>query len=110
MADLNLLPHIASQYRASLAMLGQAIDLCPEPLWLSSDYQNRFWHIAYHAVFYTPFYLQVHESSFQAWGKHKPDSQFLVAQPGAPQAPPKVHSPYTGECRVGLGGAGLIYS
>jgi len=95
MADLNLLPHIARQYRASLAMLGQAIDLCPESLWLSSHYTNRFWHIAYHAVFYTHFYLHTDEASFRPWVKHKPDSNFLGRRPWAPEEPPKIHSPYT---------------
>lgn len=95
MPDLDLLPHIASQYRASLAMLGQAIDLCPEVLWLSADYQNRFWHVAYHAVFYTHFYLQTDEASFRPWAKHKPDSNFLGRRPWAPHEPPKIDSPYT---------------
>ena len=95
MADLNIQRHIASQYRASLAMLGKAIDLCPESLWLSTDHTNRFWHIAYHALFYTHLYLQRDEASFQAWKKHQPDCQFLGARPGAPEEPRKIHSPYT---------------
>jgi DinB superfamily len=95
MPDVDLPAHIGSQYRASLAMLRQAIDLCPEPLWLSADYQNRFWHIAYHAVFYTHFYLHTDEASFRPWAKHKPDSNFLGRRPFAPDEPPKIGSPYT---------------
>jgi hypothetical protein len=94
-ADLNLLHHIARQYRASLAMLGQAIDLCPESLWLAPDYTNRFWHIAYHAVFYTHLYLQPDEASFHAWAKHKEDYQFLGPRPWAPEEARKVDSPYS---------------
>jgi hypothetical protein len=69
MADLNVLHTIARQYRASLAMIGQAIELCPEPLWLSTDYHNRFWHIAYHALFYTNYYLQAGEANLPTWGE-----------------------------------------
>ncbi len=93
MADLR--HHIARQYRASLAMLGQAVEVCPESLWVAPEYTNRFWHIAYHAVFYTHFYLHPEEASFQAWAKHRPDSNFLGARPWAPEEPVKIGSPYS---------------
>ena len=76
-------------------MLGQAVDLCPEPLWLSADYQNRYWHIAYHALFYTNYYLQADEAHLPTWPKHQPDSNFLGRRPWAPDEPPKAHAPYT---------------
>ncbi|HTP85843.1 MAG TPA: DinB family protein [Bryobacteraceae bacterium] len=86
---------IARQYRGSLAMLGKAIELCPEPLWLSNDYRNRFWHIAYHAVFYTHLYLQPSEGDFTPWVKHRKDSNYLGARPWAPQEPFVLPEPYT---------------
>jgi hypothetical protein len=95
MTDLNFLNSVARQYRASLTMLGQAIDLCSESLWTTAEYQNRFWHVAYHAVFYTHFYLQPCEGDFRAWVKHKPDSQYLGPRPWAPEAKPKIDTPYT---------------
>jgi hypothetical protein len=95
MDELNL-PHLlVSQYRASLAMLGQAIEICPEDLWLASDYRNRFWHIAYHALFYTYFYLQAGEADFPGWAKHQADSQYLGPRPWAPNEAPAVVKPYS---------------
>ncbi len=62
---------IKSQYTASLEMLRQAIVECPEPLWHNPEYKNPFWHIAYHVLFYTHFYLQSSEKDFVAWEKHR---------------------------------------
>jgi hypothetical protein len=45
MDDVIVRQTILRQYRAGMAMLGQAVELCPEELWLSSAYKNRFWHI-----------------------------------------------------------------
>src|ERR1039458_9414597 len=95
MADLNILDNVARQYRASLAMLGQVVHLCPECLWIDADYPNRFWHIAYHALFYTHLYLQPSEADFRPWAKHRQDSQYLGPRPWAPQETPQIQSPYT---------------
>jgi hypothetical protein len=62
---------IKSQYRASLAMLRQAIEKCPDPLWEDVDYSNPFWHVAYHVIFYTHFYLHPTEEDFVPWEKHR---------------------------------------
>ena len=66
---------ITKQYRAALKMLENAINACPEPLWLDTGYKNRFWHVAYHALFYTHLYLQPDEPSFRPWVNHRWDSQ-----------------------------------
>jgi hypothetical protein len=84
---------VARQYQSSLRMLGQAIELCPEPLWLDGS-PNRYWHIAYHALFYTHFYLAPNEAEFVSWQHHRPDYNFLGAVPGKPDVP-KVDQPYT---------------
>jgi hypothetical protein len=62
---------IKSQYWASLAMLRQAIEKCPETLWVDASYKNPFWNIAYHALFFTHLYLQPNEDKFIAWEKHR---------------------------------------
>jgi hypothetical protein len=95
MADANILHNVARQYRAALAMLGQAIDMCPESLWIAAEYSNRFWHIAYHAVFYTDLYLQPSQADFRPWVKHKPDYQYLGPRPWAPQETRKIETPYS---------------
>lgn len=95
MTDCDILRSIARQYRASLAMLSEAVELCPEALWLSEDHTNRFWHIAWHAAFYTHLYLQASESEFHPWPKHRRDSQYLGARPGSPQGSARIMEPYT---------------
>jgi hypothetical protein len=95
MADLDIRHSIARQYRASLAMLGQAVEVCPESLWLSPDYPNRYWHIAFHTVFYAHFYLHPSEAEFRPWAKCIKDSQFLGPRPWAPHETPLRPTPYT---------------
>ena len=63
---------LKSQYRASLAMLLEAIDSCPAGLWISDQHVNQFWHVAYHTLFYTHLYLQPSEADFVPWERHRP--------------------------------------
>jgi hypothetical protein len=72
---------IKSQYRASLAMLRQAIMGCPDSLWRSPDYKNQSWHIAYHVLFYTHFYLHPREEDFVPWEKHNDEIVSLGDSP-----------------------------
>jgi hypothetical protein len=81
LSGLNVQDVVERQYRASLAMLSQAIGGCPEPLWLAANYRNRFWHIAYHAIFFTHLYLHSSETEFRPWAKHRPNYQFLGPTP-----------------------------
>ena len=97
MARMNVHETLGRQYRASLEMLWQAIAKCPESLWLTPGYPNRFWHIAYHALFYTHLYLQNSEADFRPWAKHKPNHQFLGCTPWPPYERPKIEAPYTKE-------------
>jgi hypothetical protein len=76
---LNAKESIKSQYWASLEMLRQAILQCPDSLWQSAEYQNPFWHVAYHAIFYTHLYLHATEADFAPWEKHKPEARSLKA-------------------------------
>ncbi len=62
---------LTSQYLASLEMLRKAVEACPDELWAPEDPRNRFWHVAYHAIFYTHFYLHPTEADFVPWEKHK---------------------------------------
>jgi len=85
---------IARQYSSALAMLRKAIELCPEDLWLSGS-PNRTWHIAYHALFYTHFYLAPSDTEFVAWEHHRPESNYFGTVPGKPNASLQIHEPYT---------------
>ena len=88
---------IAGQFHSTLKMLAQAIELCPEPLWLAASGQspNRTWHLAYHALFYIHFYLSPSDSDFVAWQHHRPDYNFLVGIPWKPGFKPQIDQPYT---------------
>ena len=68
---------IKSQYYASLEMLRQAIETCPEALWHGPEHQSPFWQIAYHALFYTHLYLQPTEKDFIPWEKHAEGTRSL---------------------------------
>jgi hypothetical protein len=95
-ADLEVLLRKAlkGQYHAALAMLRQAVETCPDDLWMS-DRPNPFWQVAYHAAFYTHLYLQPNEAAFRPWEHQREEYQFLGSVPWPPHRPPKITEPYT---------------
>jgi hypothetical protein len=95
MAELKPLNTIARQFRASLAMFGQAIELCPGSLWTDETYPNRFWHIAYHTLFYTHLYLQPTQAEFRPWTRHQENSQYLGQRPGTIEELPRLQTTYS---------------
>jgi hypothetical protein len=86
-----------SQYRAALAMLKQAIEKCPPELWDDPQDRTKFWHVVYHALFYTHLYLHTREEDFKPWDQHREDYQFLGPKPWPPHDLPKIDEPYTRE-------------
>ncbi|HUJ22101.1 MAG TPA: DinB family protein [Bryobacteraceae bacterium] len=94
-ADLSVRDVLARQYRAGLEMLREAVAVCPESLWAAPEYPNRFWHIAYHALFYTHLYLQAGEAEFHAWTKHKQNYNFLGPLPWPPHERLVIATPYS---------------
>jgi hypothetical protein len=51
-----------NQFGASLAMMENAIQLCPDELW---DTPIRFWYHAYHGLYWTDYYLTAEPDEFQ---------------------------------------------
>src|SRR3972149_4715276 len=88
---------IISQYQASLEMLKQTIAQCPETIWNSPGDKTKFWHIAYHALFYTHLYLQDSEQDFKPWSKHRQEYQFIGQLPWPPHSRPAIGEPYDKE-------------
>jgi hypothetical protein len=84
---------ITRQYKAGLTMLRAAIEACPEELWLAGE-PNRYWHIAYHALFYTHFYLGVNDAAFVARPMHQAESNYLGEIPFKPGYRPPTPEPY----------------
>jgi hypothetical protein len=68
---MDIRPALLSQYHAALSMLRQAIQKCPHALWADTGYSNAFWHIAYHTLVYTHFYLHPSEKDFVPWEKFR---------------------------------------
>jgi hypothetical protein len=94
---MNTREVIISQYQAALEMLKQAIEKCPEAIWNSPDDKTKFWHIAYHALFYTHLYLQDTEETFTPWRKHRNEYQYIGRVPWPPHAAPQIGEPYDKE-------------
>jgi hypothetical protein len=84
-----------SQYLASLEMLQLAVQNCPDEFWNDPGYKNRFWHIAYHALFYTHLYAQVSVETFKAWEKHRPNMEQMGTPSNASDGESSVNEPYT---------------
>ena len=97
-ADALLRTSLKSQYHAGLAMLGDAIERCPDALWMDDRPTNAFWQVAYHALFFTHFYLQPDVAAFRPWEGHQADVQNPDGIPGPPDPKsnlPLIPQPYS---------------
>ncbi|MCC6695534.1 MAG: DinB family protein [Candidatus Hydrogenedentes bacterium] len=88
---------IISQYRAALSMLRAAIERCPGEHWCNPAYTNRFWNVAYHALFFTDLYLCESDAAFKPWEKHRVDYQYLGPLWWDGNRVPAIGEPYTKE-------------
>ena len=68
---------IGRQFAAAIQMLRAAIEACPDSLWDDRTEGTPFWHLAYHALFYTDLYLSESVDSFQAREFHQDKANFL---------------------------------
>jgi hypothetical protein len=65
---------LEEQYISALKMLDNVITLCPEKLWDDAvNYENTYWRIVYHTLFYTALYLAENVDSFTRWENHLPN-------------------------------------
>ncbi|MBS1721688.1 MAG: DinB family protein [Armatimonadetes bacterium] len=87
---MDLKQSLAGQFRAGLAMLRECVEGCPDDLWAATvDKPPRtYWRIAYHATFYTHFYLSQTRSEFTPWGKHVGHAVMTFAEEGE-ELPPE---------------------
>jgi len=68
---------IGRQFAAAIQMLQQAIEACPDELWDDRSDGSPFWHLAYHALFFTDLYLSDDEKAFRARDFHRDQAHFL---------------------------------
>lgn len=85
---------IRSQYMATLAMLQQAVENCPDSLWNHPDDKAKFWHVAYHSLFYTHLYLANTAADFKPWAHHRTDYQYMGPIPWDNHRLPQMGEPY----------------
>lgn len=52
-------------------MLRQCISDCPDEVWTSGNHPRTYWRIAYHAIFYTHWYLHPTAESLVRWEKDR---------------------------------------
>jgi hypothetical protein len=81
---MSIRPALKAQLHATLHMLRDAIERCPDGAWDDGHFTNPFWHVAYHVLFYTDLYLHPDETSFKPWRGHRPDLNFMGTAPGNP--------------------------
>lgn len=89
---------LKSQYHAALAMLREAIEQCPDDLWLDDRPKNAFWQVAYHTLFFAHVYMGPDAASFPRWAEHQRDNQNEDGIPGDPDPAsplPLMPRPYT---------------
>ena len=98
MAPSALPAALKSQYHANLAMLREAIELCPDDEWASGRHTNAFWQVAYHSLYFTHLYLMPRWEDFRPWSGHRNDNQNPdgIAGPPDPNSQlPLIPAPYT---------------
>lgn len=95
---------LKSQYHATLTMLRQVIEQCPDDLWASTEYRNPFWRIAYHTLYFLHLYTRPTMYDFRPWEKHQTCIQDMDDRPSPPEIleltelphrPPQTGEPYT---------------
>jgi hypothetical protein len=97
LSDKALRQALERQYHAALAMLREAIEECPDDVWLDDGRTNAFWQIAYHALYFTHLYLQPGLDDFVPWEGHQGEVQHEdgIAGPADPDSPlPLTPVPY----------------
>ncbi len=68
---------VGRQMAASIQMARLAIEACPEELWDDRAEGSPFWHLAYHALFFTDLYLSKDDKSFRPAAFHEGKAHFL---------------------------------
>jgi hypothetical protein len=63
----------------------RSIEKCPDRLWNDPADKNKFWHVAYHALFYTHLYLQMEIAEANDVRSQPPSQSRLTLLHGFPQ-------------------------
>ncbi|MFZ1771379.1 MAG: DinB family protein [Caldilinea sp.] len=74
---------VRAQFMAAFAMLRATIEQCPASLWDDPADKNRFWQVAYHALFYAHLYLHPSHDMFVPWANHRETVELMDATTSA---------------------------
>ena len=85
---------LVSQFDAALLMLEGCLQQCPEKEWEVEVGNYPFWHVAYHALFYTDLYLLPDEDSFQPREYCRENYHFFGHLPYPPYETVCAEAPY----------------
>ncbi len=77
---------LVSQYDAALRALASTIEQCPDDPWNNPEDTNRFWHIAYHTLFFADLYMTVREEEYAPWSEGRSEAVPLGENPFDPDA------------------------
>jgi hypothetical protein len=77
---MQLQDALIRQNLATLSMLRECVEACPDELWESGEHPRTFWRIAYHAAAYLHLYLFPDLKSFTPWSKHRLDCTYLEGE------------------------------
>jgi hypothetical protein len=80
---LDIKPALTRQYHAALAMLREAVELCPDELWNGGPHPVPFWQVAYHTLYFTHLYIHPDLDSFKPWSLHRKEHHDLPWPPGS---------------------------
>jgi len=86
---------LKSQFHGALAMLGAAIEMCPDDEWVATSHGAPFWRVTYHALFYTHLYLERDDTDFHPWESHQSRLEHLDDIPGPPNIEALLEPPNT---------------
>jgi len=98
MNTIDVRPILKSQYHASLAMLREAIEFCPDNTWYDRTPRNAFWQVVYHTLFFAELYLGESPEAYRGWPGHQAAVQHPDGIPGDadPRSSlPLIADPYT---------------
>ena len=85
---------LINQFHAALSMLHDCVSKCPDENWSNKVGNFPFWHVVYHAVFYTDLYLSRNEQSFTPPSFHRENYQFFGQLPWPPHETVLADNPY----------------
>jgi hypothetical protein len=85
---------LLGQFGATLSVLDQCAQQCPEDRWGGPVGNHAFWHVAYHALFFADLYLSPDEASFEPPSFYREDYHFFGRKPWPPYETVVADVPY----------------